>query len=66
MTKPLIPEDLLDRVAIVTGHNYDYASAAILEIAKWLEEDNTLTGAKCAFMLEQQVGPKDYTMRHHD
>jgi len=38
------------------------AKAAGLEIAKWLEEDNTLTGAKCAFMLEQQIEPKDYSM----
>ena len=42
------------------------AKAVILEIAKWLEEDNTLTGAKCAFMLEQQIEPKDYSMRTYD
>ena len=42
------------------------AEAAILEVAIWLEEDNTLTGAKCAFMLEQQVEPKDYSIRTYD
>jgi len=42
------------------------AKAAILEVAKWLEEDNTPTGVKCAFMLEQQVEPKDYSMRTYD
>ena len=42
------------------------AEAAILEVAKWLEEDNTPTGAKCAFMLEQQVEPKDYSIRTDD
>ena len=42
-------------------HNNE-AKAAILEVAKWLEEDETLTGAKCAFMLEQQVEPKDYSI----
>jgi hypothetical protein len=42
------------------------AKAVILEVAKWLEEDNTLTGVRCAFMLEQQVEPKDYSMRTYD
>ena len=42
------------------------AKAAILEVAKWLEEDNTPTGAKCAFMLQQQVEPKDYSIRTYD
>ena len=45
---------------------YNKAKAAGLEIAKWLEEDNTRTGAKCAFMLEQQVEPKDCNMRTYD
>jgi len=58
------PKSLLDRVIDVVGGDYDYARASILEVAKWLEEDKTLTGAKCAFMLEQQVEPKDYIMRN--
>lgn len=57
-------ESLYSRVIAVVGHDYDYARAAILECAKWLEEEGTLTGAKCAFMLEQQVEPKDYRWRN--
>ena len=68
MTKTLIQRIATAISTAPLGETYEEcrnneAKAAIIEIAKWLEEDKTLTGAKCAFMLEQQVEPKDYTLR---
>ena len=71
MTKTLLQRIATAISTAPQGETYEdcrnnEAKVAILEVAKWLEENNTLTGAKCAFMLEQQVEPKDYTMRHYD
>jgi hypothetical protein len=68
MTKTLLQRIATAISTAPQGETYEdcrnnEATAVILEIAKWLEEDQTLTGCKCAFMLEQQVEPKDYTMR---
>ena len=71
MTKTLLQRIATAISTAPLGETYENrrnneAKAAILEIAKWLEEDGTLTGAKCAFMLEQQVESKDYSMRNYD
>ena len=71
MTKTLLQRIATAISTAPQGETYEdcrnnEAKAVLLEVAKWLEEDNTLTGAKCAFMLEQQVEPKDYIMRHYD
>ncbi len=71
MTKTLLQRIATAISTAPQGETYEdcrnnEAKAALLEVAKWLEEDGTLTGAKCAFMIEQQVEPKDYSMRTYD
>ena len=71
MTKTLLQRIATSISTAPQGETYEdcrnnEAKAVLLEVAKWLEEDGTLTGAKCSFMLEQQVEPKDYSMRNYD
>ena len=71
MTKTLLQRIATAISTAPQGETYEdcrnnEAKAALLEVAKWLEEDGTLTGAKCAFMIEQQVEPTDYSMRTYD
>lgn len=55
MTEMTKPKSLVARVRELVGHDDTYARDAIREIAKWLEEDGSFGGAKCAFRLEQQL-----------
>ena len=48
-------KSLVARVRELVGHDDAYARDAIREIAKWLEEDGSLSGPRCAFRLEQQA-----------
>ncbi len=49
------PKSLVVRVRELVGHDDTYARDAIREIAKWLEEDGSHCGPRCAFRLEQQA-----------
>lgn len=46
---------LVDRVSEIIGYDDTNARNVILEIAKWLEEDGSHCGPRCAFRLEQQA-----------
>jgi hypothetical protein len=48
-------ETLVNRVTELVGYDETTARNVIREIAKWLEEDGSHCGAKCAFRLEQEA-----------
>lgn len=47
-------KSLVARVRELAGYDDMHARAAIREIARWLEEDGSHCGPRCAFRLEQQ------------
>ena len=48
-------KSLVARVRELAGYDDMCARAAIREIARWLEEDGSHCGPRCAFRLEQQA-----------